>query len=65
MYRSEVSIPVLEAASAFSRGVTLTEAFRLWQVHNAKQGMRYKAVNAQAAVCPASSHPLKDLRRCA
>ena len=65
MYRSEVSIPVLEAASAFSRGVTLTEAFRLWQVHNVKQGARYKAANANAAVCPASHKPLKELRPCA
>lgn len=33
-FRNEVSIPVLETTSAFARGVTLTEAFRLWQAHD-------------------------------
>lgn len=33
-YRSDVTIPVLDTTSAFARGVTLTEAFRLWQAHD-------------------------------
>jgi hypothetical protein len=33
-FRNEVSIPVLETTSAFARGVTLAEAFRLWQAHD-------------------------------
>jgi len=33
-YRSDVEIPVLDTTSAFARGVTLTEAFRLWQAHD-------------------------------
>lgn len=33
-FRNDVSIPVLETTSAFARGVTLAEAFRLWQAHD-------------------------------
>lgn len=65
-YRSEASIPVLEATSAFARGVTLTEAFRLWQAHDRAKQVRVKGgAMATLHVYPASANAAPELRYCA
>jgi hypothetical protein len=66
-FRSGVGIPVLETTSAFARGVTLTEAFRLWQAHDRaaqiarmKGGMKAPLNVYAASMQSRTEHPLRQ-----